>query len=87
MKALKRLKGVSALFLLLVGSFALLLVATPAKASAATYYIDYSAGSDVNNGTSKTTPWQHAPGMTGFSGRYTHQAGDHFIFKGGVAIH
>lgn len=29
------------------------------------YYIDYAGGSDSNNGTSKDTPWKHAPGMTG----------------------
>jgi hypothetical protein len=42
---------------------ALLLFAT--NSWAATYYIDCSAGSDANNGTSKTTAWAHAPGMTG----------------------
>jgi hypothetical protein len=30
-----------------------------------TYYIDCSTGSDNNNGTTKLTPWAHAPGMTG----------------------
>ena len=29
------------------------------------YYIDYVGGADSNNGTSKDTPWKHAPGMTG----------------------
>ena len=33
-----------------------------ASASATTYYIAAN-GSDSNNGTSKTTPWLHAPGM------------------------
>jgi hypothetical protein len=51
---------------------------------AATYYIDFSSGSDSNNGTSKTTPWKHAPGMPGFAGSYSHAAGDQFIFKGGT---
>lgn len=55
-----------------------------AKASAATYYVDYSSGSDSNNGLAKTAAWKRAPGMAGFSGSYSHQAGDHFIFKGGV---
>lgn len=32
---------------------------------ATTYYIDCINGNDSNNGTSKTTAWQHAPGMTG----------------------
>lgn len=34
--------------------------------SAATYYVDYSTGSDANNGTTKATPWKRAPGMAGF---------------------
>jgi hypothetical protein len=33
--------------------------------AATIYYIDCVNGSDSNNGTSETTPWQHAPGMTG----------------------
>jgi hypothetical protein len=55
-----------------------------ATAHSATYYIDYSAGSDSNRGTSVSVPWKHAPGMTGFSGSYTYAAGDTFVFKGGV---
>lgn len=54
------------------------------NASAATYYIDFSSGADSNNGTSKSTPFKRHPFMKGFSGRYTHAAGDRFIFKGGV---
>src|SRR4051812_47525162 len=53
-------------------------------AAAGTYYVDYSAGSDSNNGGSKSTPWKRSPGMVGFSGNYSHQPGDRFIFKGGV---
>ncbi|MHA2426510.1 MAG: choice-of-anchor Q domain-containing protein [Candidatus Hermodarchaeia archaeon] len=48
-----------------------------------TYYIDYSATDDSQNGTSKSTPWKRAPGMVGFAGSYSHTAGDVFIFKGG----
>ncbi len=51
---------------------------------AATYYIDYSGGSDSNSGTSKSSPWKRSPGMAGFSHSYSHSAGDRFIFKGGV---
>lgn len=51
---------------------------------AAIYYVDYAAGLDRNSGTSKATPWQRCPGMGGFSGVYSHQVGDMFIFKGGV---
>jgi hypothetical protein len=49
-----------------------------------TYYIDYVAGSDSNNGTATSTPWKRCPGMVGFTGTYTHATGDHFIFKGGI---
>src|SRR3990170_3706182 len=49
-----------------------------------TFYIDYAAGSDGNPGTSKTAPWKTAPGMAGFAGKYSHTAGNRFIFKGGV---
>jgi len=48
------------------------------------YYIDCAEGADSNDGTSSSTPWKHAPGMTGFSGTYKHAAGDQIIFKGGV---
>lgn len=50
----------------------------------ATYYIDYSTGSDSNNGTTTSTPWKYCPGMSSFSGSYSHSAGDVFVFKGGV---
>jgi len=53
-------------------------------AKAATYYIDYASGSDSNNGTSTSTSWKHSPGMSSFSGSYSHSAGDVFVFKGGV---
>lgn len=53
-------------------------------ANAATYYIDYTNGSDSNPGTSKTTPWKRHPYMQGYTSTYSHQAGDRFIFKGGV---
>ena len=60
------------------------LVLCASAAQAATYYIDYSVGSDVNNGTSKAAPWKRHPYMKGFAGSYAHTAGDRFIFKGGV---
>ena len=50
----------------------------------ATYYIDYDGGSDANSGTSTGTAWKRCPGMVGFSGSYSHSAGDQFVFKGGV---
>ena len=42
-----------------------------------------SSGSDSNSGTSEAAPWAHAPGMQTFTGSYSHQAGDEFIFRGG----
>ena len=54
------------------------------KVSAGVYYIDYAGGNDANNGTATNVPWQRCPGMVGFSGTYSHSAGDVFILKGGV---
>ncbi|MBI2632071.1 hypothetical protein HYW75_03645, partial [Candidatus Pacearchaeota archaeon] len=48
------------------------------------YFIDWSSGSDSNSGTSKSSPWKRHPFMKGYSGSYTHKAGDQFIFRGGV---
>src|SRR5438046_6716039 len=62
----------------------LLALLTAISAQAGTFFVDYSAGSDSNNGTSKSTPWKRCPGMGGFTGTYTHAAGDRFIFRGGV---
>jgi hypothetical protein len=64
----------------------------PAAAqSGRTFYIDYSSGSNSNNGTSKSSPWKTHPYMNhsgscdgGNAPSYSHQAGDRFIFKGGV---
>jgi len=56
----------------------------PSTAFAATYYIDYVSGKDANKGTSMLMPWKRCPGMKGFTGHYSHSAGDKFIFKGGV---
>ncbi len=64
--------------------FLMFLMLLQAPAWGATYYIDYAGGADSNAGTSKTTPWKHQPYMVGFTGTYTHSAGDIFIFKGGV---
>lgn len=52
--------------------------------AASTYYIDYGAANDSAAGTSTGAAWKRHPYMTGFSGSYTHAAGDAFIFKGGV---
>lgn len=53
------------------------------SADATEYFIDFVAGSDSNNGTAKATPWKRHPYMVGGPG-HTHQAGNRYIFKGGV---
>lgn len=68
-------------------TLAMFILITSANAYATTYYIDYSSGADTNSGTSKTAPWQHAPGMQGCTGACSAvqpQPGDQIIFKGGV---
>ncbi len=70
----------------------LLLISFPVYGVSATYYIDYVAGANVNNGTSTGTPWKTHPYMptaaactgTGSAPTYVHNAGDEFIFKGEV---
>ncbi len=67
----------------------ILSVIVTGNAFATTYYIAAN-GSDSNNGTSKTSPWMHAPGMTGCSnvcGSTTPQPGDSFILRGGDSWH
>jgi hypothetical protein len=57
------------------------------SAFATTYYVDYSSGNDSNNGTTKSTPWQRAPGMIGCASACsaaTINPGDSVILKGGV---
>lgn len=69
--------------------FCLLLVCC-VPVCAGTYYIDYAGGSNSNNGTAKATAWKSHPympnavGCAGTPPSYSHTAGDHFIFKGGV---
>jgi len=50
------------------------------------YFISNEIGSDSGNGKSKSTPWQHLPGMPSCRGNcasYTPVAGDQFILRGG----
>ena len=68
-----------------LAALVIVIVVSLGSARAATYYVDYAGGSDSNAGTSKTAPWKLHPFMVGFTGTYTHAAGDQFIFKGGVA--
>ena len=60
-----------------------------ASAFATTYYIAAN-GSDSNNGTSTSTPWLHAPAMTGCGANClskTPAPGDRFILRGGDTWH
>jgi len=60
---------------------------TASSAFATTYYVDYSSGNDSNGGTSKSSPWQHAPGMGGCTANCANAnpgPGDSIILKGGV---
>jgi len=53
----------------------------------AVYYIDFSSGSDSNNGTTTSTPWKHCPGDSNASGLAAAtklMGGDTVNFKGGV---
>jgi hypothetical protein len=64
-----------------------LLLAVATNSFGVTYYIDFASGSDSNAGTSKSAPWQYAPGMAGCASNcaaYVNNPGDQFIFKGGV---
>lgn len=60
----------------------------PGSVFSATYYIDYSGGSDANNGLSKAAAWKTHPwyAWSPTHPAYAHAAGDHFIFRGGVTV-
>jgi hypothetical protein len=67
---------------------AFIFVSAMISSFAATYYVDYSAGSDSSNGTSTSTPWQHCLGdtnATGTAASATFSPGDTVYFKGGVS--
>lgn len=73
--------------LILAGLFVLFLFT--ANARGATYYVS-AIGADTNNGTTKTTSWLHAPGMTNCASTCsstTIHAGDSVIFRGGDTWH
>jgi hypothetical protein len=60
-----------------------LFAAWSATASAATYYVDQTAGSDRNAGTSPTAAWKNSPGMSSFGGSGTLRPGDVVYFDRG----
>ena len=65
----------------------LLFLGGAAHLFAANYFVDYSAGSDANSGTSPRAPWKHSPGdpaATGWPAVATLVAGDTVYFRGGV---
>ena len=45
------------------------------------YYVATN-GNDFNNGISKSTPWQHVPGMRTWAGTYTSTPYDKIILRG-----
>ena len=54
---------------------------------AATYYVDFTGGSDSADGTTPATAWQHCPGDAnagGVAGTTPLQPDDKVILKGGV---
>jgi Disaggregatase related len=61
-------------------SLAIIALASTLDASAATYYVDQSAGADSNTGTSETSPWKNSPGMTSYSGSGILRPGDTVYF-------
>ena len=68
-----------------VASAAAVLTVVP-HLSPMTYYVDHDSGFDGNSGISKTSAWQHAPGMYPCSlncALIPLSAGDSVIFKGG----
>jgi hypothetical protein len=74
--------------ILLTAIFACVMI-LPSLALGSTHYVAAS-GSDSNNGTSKTMPWLHAPGMPSCSSNcrsYTPVPGDQIVFRGGDIWH
>jgi hypothetical protein len=63
----------------------ILLFLFPMLSFGATYFIDFDGGNDANAGTSTAAAWKRNPYMTGFTGSYSHTAGDNFVHKGGVS--
>lgn len=51
-----------------------------------TFYVDFSTGSDANDGQMPTTAWKHCPGDANATGnaKRTMQAGDTYLFRGGI---
>jgi hypothetical protein len=54
-----------------------------ADVGATTFYVDQTAGSDRNAGTSPASPWKHVPGMSLFNGSRSLSPGDTVYFDRG----
>ena len=70
-------------------AFTVFLFGSATFAAGSTYYVAAN-GSDSNNGTSKSTAWLHAPGMTGCSSLCSAaniNPGDSVILRGGDTWH
>jgi hypothetical protein len=83
MKSTKRKFVRCILTVALVGIYCL----TTDAGLAAQFYVDFSAGSDSNTGTSPSTAWKHCPGdpsATGLAVSAVPAPGDSICFKGGV---
>ena len=71
--------------LLLIFSFSVF--ASLNSSFAVTYYVDFNAGNDANNGLTINTAWKRSPGdanATGIATATILKAGDTVKFKGGV---
>ena len=69
---------------------AILLLGAAGRVFATEYFVDFSAGSDANGGTSQATAWKHAPGDTAATGQPAAKAlvaRDIVAFRGGVSYH
>jgi hypothetical protein len=83
------MKHALAQLLMIISITGLLSAASTSRSSGYTYYISIS-GSDATDGISKSTPWQHAPGMSVCSAICSAtipKPGDQFIFRGGDSWH
>ncbi len=59
----------------------IIFIASAVNARAAVYYVDQIAGNDGNNGTSVSTAWKNAPGMSSYTGSGALSPGDTVNFN------
>lgn len=66
---------------------AMMVMSITINAHSNSFYVDYVGGSDANNGTSTSTPWQHCPGDPAATSTPASQhinSGDFILFNRGV---